>query len=88
LRLLHVPLELAGIGAVKRAVMSGAGLGCISRSTVDLELKAGQLRLVHAPWLNLRRQITLLIHRQKYIDQGLREFLAFCGARLPAVTQS
>ncbi len=84
LRLLHVPLELAGIGAVKRAVMGGAGLGCISRSAVDPELKIGQLRLVYAPWLDLRRQITLLIHRQKYVDQGLHEFLRFCGVELPA----
>ena len=88
MRLLHVPLALAGIGAVKRAVMSGAGLGCISRSTVELELRAGQLRLVHAPWLDLRRQITLLIHRQKYIDHGLHEFIQFCGLELPGVKQS
>jgi hypothetical protein len=31
----------------------------------------------------LRRRITLLVHRQKYIDQGLREFLQFCGVELP-----
>lgn len=79
----HVPVELGGIGAVKRAVMSDAGLGCISYSAVEPELKTGQLRLVHAPWLDLRRQITLLVHRQKYIDKGLREFLRFCGLELP-----
>ncbi len=82
-RLLNVALELAGIGAVKRAVIGGAGLGCISRSSVEQELGTGQLRLVHVPWLELRRGITLLIHRQKYIDQGLREFLRFCGVELP-----
>ncbi|MGO4886070.1 MAG: LysR substrate-binding domain-containing protein [Bryobacteraceae bacterium] len=81
----HVPVELGGIGAVKRAVMCGAGLGCISRSAIELELRGGQLRQVFTPWLDLRRQITLLIHRQKYIDRGLREFLGFCGAgTLPA----
>jgi DNA-binding transcriptional LysR family regulator len=78
-RVLHVPIEVDAIGAVKRAVMSGAGLGCISRSAVEPELKSGQLRLVHTPWLDLRRQITLLVHRQKYIDVGLRRFLRFCG---------
>jgi len=83
LRPLHVPVELGGIGAVKRAVMCGAGLGCISHSAVEPELKTGQLRRVYAPWLDLRRQITLLVHRQKYIDRGLREFLRFCGAGLP-----
>ena len=80
----HVPVELGGIGAVKRAVMAGAGLGCISLSAVEPELKTGQLRRVHAPWLDLRRQITLLVHRQKYVDAGLREFLRYCGAEVPA----
>lgn len=78
--LLHVPVEVQGIGAVKRTVMAGVGLSCISRSTIELELQARQLAVVHTPWLNLRRQITLLIHRQKYLDRGLREFLLFCGA--------
>jgi DNA-binding transcriptional LysR family regulator len=82
-RPLKVPLEFGGVGAVKRAVMAGAGLGCISRSAVEPELKAGQLVLVKAPWLDLRRQITLLVHRQKYIDRGLLEFLRFCGVELP-----
>jgi len=77
----HVPIELGGIGSIKRAVMCGAGLGCISRSAVEPELKAGQLRLVFAPWLDLRRQITLLVHRRKFIDVGLREFLHFCGVK-------
>ena len=82
-RLQHVPVELGGIGAVKRAVMAGAGLGCLSLSAVEPELGTGQLRRVFAAWLDLRRQITLLVHRQKYIDAGLRHFLRFCGAELP-----
>jgi DNA-binding transcriptional LysR family regulator len=81
-RLDQVPLELGGIGAVKRAVMCGAGLGCISRSAVEPELQSGQLRRVYTPWLDLRRQITLLIHRQKYVDRALREFLRFCGTEV------
>jgi len=83
--LLHVPVELGGIGAVKRAVMAGVGLSCISRSTIELELKAGQLALVQTPWLNLRRQITLLIHRQKYLDRGLRQFLRFCRVEASSI---
>ena len=82
--LLHLLVELGGIGAIKRAVMCDAGLGCISRSAVEPELRARQLRLVHTPWLDLRRQITLLVHRQKYIDRGLRKFPRFCGVALTA----
>jgi DNA-binding transcriptional LysR family regulator len=78
-QLSRVPIELGGIGATKRAVMAGAGLSCISRSVIQLELNARQLAIVRTPWLDLRRQITLLLHRQKYLDPGLRDFLRFCG---------
>lgn len=77
----QVVAEMGGVGAVKRAVLAGAGLGCLSRSAVGQELAGRQLRRVHAPGLDLRRQITILLHRQKYVDAGLRDFLAFCGAR-------
>ncbi len=82
--LLRVPAELGGIDAVKRAVMAGMGLSCISHSAIGLELKARQLAIVHAPELNLRRQITFLIHRQKYLDRGFRRFLRLCGVELAA----
>ena len=78
---LKIPIEMGGLGAIKRAAMAGGGLACISRSAVELEIKLRQLRRVYAPWLNLRRQITVLIHREKYLDSGLREFLRFCGVQ-------
>jgi molybdate transport repressor ModE-like protein len=77
--LLRVPIELGGVGAIKRAVMAGAGLACISESAIEPELKSGQLRRVYTPWLDLRRPITVLVHRHKYLDAGLRGFLKFCG---------
>ena len=80
--LLHVPIELGGIGAVKRAVMLGDALTCISLSAIEPELKTGQLCRVFVPWLDLRRQITFLVHRRKYIDPGLNTFLKFCGVNL------
>lgn len=82
-QLSRVPIELGGIGATKRAVMAGAGLSCISRSVIQLELDAHQLAIVRTPWLDLRRQITLLLHRRKYLDPGLRNFLQFCGLQMP-----
>jgi len=83
-RLEEVALELGGIGAVKRAVIHGAGLTCISRSAVKAELARGELRRVLTPWLELHREITVLVHRQKFVDQGLRAFLTVCGIGLPA----
>ncbi len=83
-RLVHVPIEFGGIEAIKHAVLAGAGLGCISRSAVAAELKTGQLRRVLVPWLDLRRQLTVLVHREKYLDSGLRGFLRYAGVALAA----
>jgi DNA-binding transcriptional LysR family regulator len=78
----EVPIEFGGIEAIKHAVLAGAGLGCISRAAVVAELKSGRLRRVRTPWLDLRRQITVLVHREKYLDRSLQRFLLYCGIGL------
>lgn len=83
----RVPTEFAGIEAVKRAVLSGAGLGCMSGSAVAAEIRSRQLRRVYVPWLDLRRQITVLLHRDKYLDAGLSAFLRYCRVQRASVHQ-
>jgi DNA-binding transcriptional LysR family regulator len=84
----RVPAEYSAIEAVKRAVMAGAGLGCMSGSAVVAEIRAGELRRVHVPWLDLRRQITVLLHRDKYLDAGLSDFLRYSGVRVGSTRTS
>jgi DNA-binding transcriptional LysR family regulator len=80
---LRVPAEFGGIEAIKNAVLAGVGLGCISLSAIASELESGLLRRIPASYLDFRRWITVLIHREKYLDAGLREFLRHCGIKLP-----
>ena len=79
----QAPIEFGGIEAIKHAVFADAGLGCISKAAVTAEWKAGRLKRVHCPWLDLRRQITVLVHREKYLDAGLQRFLEYCGIEFP-----
>jgi DNA-binding transcriptional LysR family regulator len=72
------PLEFGGIEAIKNAVLAGAGVACISRAAVTAELANGSLRRIRTPWFDLRRQITVLLHREKYLDAGMRRFLLEC----------
>lgn len=72
------PLEFGGIEAIKNVVLAGAGVSCISRCAVAAELRDGSLRRILTPWLDLRRQITVLLHREKFLDAGLRQFLLEC----------
>lgn len=93
---LSVRLELEHTEAIKRAVESGLGLGCISRLALRDAFRRGSLVPVKTPELDLRRTFNFVWHREKFHGAGLRAFLELCrefsaGARtsneidLPAV---
>lgn len=74
-------LELGHAEAIKRAVAAGAGLGCLSKSAIENELAAGTLCALKTPFLDLHRQLSIVLHRRKYLTAGLREVLAACGSQ-------
>ena len=75
----HAPLEFGGPEAIKRAVRAGIGLACMSKAVVEEDIAAKRLKPVHTPWMNLQRQLTVLIHRHKFFDGSLTAFLSVCG---------
>lgn len=84
LRRFHVEptirLELEHTEAIKRAVESGLGLGCISRLALKEAFRRGSLAPIRTPDLDLRRSFQFLWHKNKYQTSALREFLAACRA--------
>ncbi|MBI2309217.1 MAG: LysR family transcriptional regulator [Rhodocyclales bacterium] len=74
----HVRLELEHTEAIKRAVESGLGLGCISRLALRDAFRRGSLAEVKTPELDLRRTFNFVWHRDKFHGAGLRAFLALC----------
>lgn len=77
-------LELGHTEAVMRAVMAGAGLGCLSRFVVEDALRRGELVALRTPFLDLRRPLHAVLHRAKFLGPGLRAVLEACALRLPA----
>ena len=75
---LQVRLELEHTEAIKRAVESGLGLGCISRLALRDAFRRGSLVEVRTPALDLRRTFNFVWHRDKFHGAGLRAFLALC----------
>ena len=75
---LNLLMEFSHTEALKRAVETGIGIGCASRRTLDDALGKGSVVVLPTPFLNLERELYLLIHRQKYRTQGLEAFLAHC----------
>lgn len=75
---INLLLEFGHTEAIKHAVESGIGIGCASRRTLEDALRTGSVVALPTPFLNLQRELYVLIHRQKYRTQGLEKFLAHC----------
>lgn len=74
-------LELDQIEAIKQAVAAGLGIACLPQVAVTDALAVGRLKALKTPFLDLRRKLTLLVHRQKYRGTLLDAFMAQAGLR-------
>jgi len=75
---LNIRLELEHTEAIKRAVESGLGIGCISRLALKDAFRRGSLVPLSTPSLVLGRYFYFLWHQQKYQTAGIQAFLALC----------
>lgn len=75
---LNIRLELEHTEAIKRAVESGLGIGCISRLALKDAFKRGSLVPLDAPDIQLNRNFYFLWHKQKYQTAGIKHFLNLC----------
>ena len=85
---LNIRLELEHTEAIKRAVESGLGIGCISRLALRDAFRRGSLVAVETPELDLRRQFQFVTHKRKYVTAGMREFIALCRQMTAGVARS
>lgn len=85
---LNIRLELEHTEAIKRAVESGLGIGCISRLALKDAFRRGSLVPLDTPNLNLGRYFYFLWHKQKYQTAGMRQFLALCKEMTAGVERS
>lgn len=75
---LDVGLELGSNEAVKRAVASGLGLGCLSRHAVADAIARGWLVELETPLPPMRRALSVVVHRAKQLGSASRAFLEHC----------
>lgn len=59
-------LELDQTEAIKQAVVAGLGIACLPEVAVIDAVATGRLKALKTPFLDLKRQLSLLVHRQKY----------------------
>lgn len=81
-------LVLEHTEAIKRAVESGLGIGCISRLALREAFRRGSLKPLEVPELDLRRSFHFVWHARKYQTLALRAFLEQCRAFTAGVRRS
>lgn len=72
-------LELDQIEAIKQAVVAGLGIACLPEVAVTDAVAAGRIRALATPFLDLRRTLAVLLHRERYRSALLEAFLATIG---------
>ena len=68
-------LELGNSEAIKQAVLAGLGVACLPRVAVRAELAAGELIILSTPFLDLRRELSLVLARGRYRGALLQALL-------------
>jgi DNA-binding transcriptional LysR family regulator len=68
-------MELDQIEAIKQAVAAGLGIACLPEVAVTDALATGRLVALKTPFLDLRRKLSILLHREKYRGAALDAFL-------------
>lgn len=75
---LRIQLELEHTEAIKRAVESGLGVGCLSRLSLRDAFRRGSLIEIKTPQFDLSRHFYFARHRQRQISPAVQTFLALC----------
>lgn len=76
---LRIAQELEQPEAIRQCVKAGLGIGCLSGLELDDAFRAGSLQALNTPFLDLRRNLDVVIHRQKFISRGIAAVLNECG---------
>jgi len=69
--------QLGGRDAEKNAVASGLGIGFLSRCYVELDVKAGRLKVLKVPELKLKRIISIAVHKNRRSTPFVQAFSDF-----------
>ncbi|MGR6872633.1 LysR family transcriptional regulator [Pseudomonas sp. HK3] len=73
-----IAIELQHTEAIKRAVASGLGLGCLSRISVEDALRRKDLVELAVPQRDFERTLYFILHKKKHRSAGIQRWLTFC----------
>ena len=70
-------MELGNTEAIKRSVEAGLGIGCISTLCIEDDSKKTRLKKLRLDKEKIERDLSLIIHQDKFINNNMKEFIKF-----------
>jgi DNA-binding transcriptional LysR family regulator len=80
---LHISMELASVGMIKRFVAAGLGVSLISESFARDEMRAGKVKLIPLEGANLWRELGLVYRRDRSLPLAVGAFVNLVRDRAP-----
>ncbi|MBV6305880.1 LysR family transcriptional regulator [Candidimonas humi] len=75
----RIVLELGQVEAIKQAVIAGMGIACLPSEATTDAVAMGRLKILETPFLDLRRRLSLLLHKARYRGMLIEAFAASLG---------
>lgn len=75
---IRLAMELGGSEAIKRAVEAGMGISCLPKVVLSGAVERGNLVILNTPFLELKRDFHIILHKQKYRTKGMLALLELC----------
>ncbi|WP_341667076.1 LysR family transcriptional regulator [Alcaligenes sp. SDU_A2] len=70
----HILMELGQVEAIKQAVIAGLGLACLPQAATVDAVANGRLRILHTPFLDLKRRLSVVLPKERYRSDVLAAF--------------
>jgi DNA-binding transcriptional LysR family regulator len=80
---LHISMELASVGMIKRFVGAGLGVSLISASFAQDEVRTGKVKLISIADVNLWRELGLVYRRDRSLSLAVNAFVTLIRQRTP-----
>jgi len=68
-------LELGQVEAIKQAVIAGLGIACLPQAAAADSVAAGRLKVLETPFLDMRRRLSLVLHKSRYRGALIEAFM-------------
>lgn len=75
---LNIYLELTHNEAIKRAVETGSGIGCLSEIALEKSIKRGDLVELSYPQLEIGRKFNFVLHKKSYPRRAVLRWMEMC----------